>query len=231
MSHRAPPPVENTGLKPLLLCCRPEEGKIGPPDFLAGVPGLAPWEAAVSHSAVEHGWLRVLAARGPVFVEAEADRLLAGLERFDLLVVAPLSLNSLAKFALGLRDSFPARVFGAMADLGRPILLETSGLPRPDTRINPHYAKIYRRYWETLNGGSIAGFTPETFAAVIDRLVRTRRALAGQPPALAGRRVITRDDVLAAYQAMTPLVVPPGTLLTDLAREEAEARGVPIRFE
>lgn len=231
MSNCAPPPAPGTDLRPLLLCCHSEGGAVRLPDFLAGVPGLAPWEAAVSHSAGEHGWVRVLAAHGPVYVAAEADRLLAGLERFDLLVVAPLSLNSLAKFALGLRDSFPSRVFGAMVDLGRPILLETTGLPRPDTRINPHYAKIYRRYWDTLNGGSIAGFTPDTFAIVIDRLARTRRALAGKPPSLAGRGVITRDDVLAAFQAMTPLIVPPGTLLTDLAREEAEARGVPIRFD
>ncbi|NLI74989.1 MAG: hypothetical protein GX442_00945 [Candidatus Riflebacteria bacterium] len=231
MDSRTPPAGEGSPLKPLLVCCYPEDGRFFLPDFCAGIPGLAPWEAAVSQSAAERGWGRALAAGGPTFHEAEADRLLARLPLFDLLVVAPLSLNSLAKFALGLRDSLPARVFGAMADLGRPILLEGSVLPREDSRLNPHFAKIYRRYWDTLRGGTITDFTRDTFAGVVGRLLRTRRALQGKPPLAAGRGVLTRDDVLEAFRAMQPLVVPRGALLTDLAREEAEARGVPLQFE
>lgn len=224
------PVAADQDLKPLLVACFPEGGRFSPPEFPDGIPGLRPWEIALSHSSAERGWLRPLTTRWQVHCGHEADQLLARLSLFDLLIVAPLSLNSLAKFALGLRDSFPSRLFGAMVELGRPILLESTAVPRDDTLINPHFARIYRRYWDSVRGGTVEGFARDDLPAAVARLARSRRALHGRAPAT-GRSVLTRDDVLAAFQALQPLVVPRGALLTDLAREEAQARGVAIRFE
>jgi|GEM_PF-747580 len=229
MNH--PPTVAaDSSIKPLLVACFPEGGLFFFPDFAVGIAGLAPSEIALSHSCQEHGLLRPLAAKWKIHTESEADLVLARIGLFDLLIVAPLSLNSLAKFALGIRDSFPSRVFGAMADCGKPILLESSCIPRDDALLNPHYSKIYRRYWDSVRIGAVSGFSRDGFDSVIFGLNRSRRAILGRP-AVGGRAVLTRDDVLDAFKAMQPLFVPRGALLTDLAREEAVARGVPINYE
>ncbi|HNW36338.1 MAG TPA: flavoprotein [Candidatus Ozemobacteraceae bacterium] len=218
-------------LKPLLVCCHPEQRSCAmSPDELPAAPGLAPWEIALSASAQQDGMLRHMAALGRTFCAHESDDLLAGLGRFDLVVVTPLSLNTLAKFALGLRDSFPSQLLATAAGLGLPILLDERGIPSADSTFNPHLIKVYRRYWEQVRSGTIREFSPDTFSTAVAAVIRTRRAVEHCIPA-AGRSVITRDDVLLAQAALQPLRVPRGSIVTDLAREEAAARNVSFDFE
>ncbi|MBF0500732.1 MAG: hypothetical protein HQM09_11410 [Candidatus Riflebacteria bacterium] len=211
--------------KPLLICCRCEDGRLPSLNALLSTPGLKDWEIAVSRSAREHGLLSIVTRCAPIHLEHEADALLARLNLFGLVVVSPLSLNTLAKAALGIRDSFPSRLIGAAIDAGMPILLDDSGISGIESLVNPHMIKVYRRHWETLRGGSVSAFTTEDFGSRIDGLVRCRRALERKSP-VEGRGVLTRDDVIAAHKAMTPLIIRRGTIVTDLAREEAASLGV-----
>lgn len=221
----------NTTLKPLLVCCHSEQhAETEPLMELPAVAGLAPWEVAISYSAQRHGMLRRMAPSARTFCAHEADELITGLGRFDLIVVFPLSLNTLAKFALGLRDSFPSQLLAAAAELGLPILLDDRAIPAVDSSFNPHLIKIYRRYWEQVRGGTVREFQPEHLSAAVAGLIRTRRAVERAGPAT-GRSVITRDDVILAQSALQPLRVPRGSIVTDLAREEAAARGVSFDFE
>jgi len=218
-------------LKPLLVCCHPEPGGSAlAPDELPTAPGLAQWEIALSASAQQHGMLRQVATLGRTFCAHESEELITGLGRFDLVVVAPLSLNTLAKFALGLRDSFPSQLLAAAAVLGLPILLDERAVPAADSTFNPHLIKVYRRYWDQVRSGTIREFSPETFSTAIAAVIRTRRAVERTIPT-SGRAVITRDDVILAQAALQPLHVPRGSIVTDLAREEAAARNVSFDFE
>lgn len=214
-------------LKPLVLCCLPEHGQ-QPDEALASLPALfrCP-EVALSHSAQQRGWLRNLAGDYPVYCSTDLERLLLKLATYDLLLVNPLSLNTLAKFALGLRDSFPAELLWQFSLLGKPILLAEEVLPSESSAMNPHLVRIYRQHWQNITGGSVSGFTQADLEEKTTRLVRARAIEKGQP--LTGTRVfITRDDIVAAADQLAPLRVPANAIITDIAREEAAARNVVI---
>lgn len=214
-------------LKPLVLCCLPERDE-QPYQALASLPSLfARPEVALSHSAQQRGWLRSLAGDYPVYCQPDLERLILKLSTYDLLIVNPLSLNTLAKFALGLRDSFPAELLWQYSQLGRPVLLAEEALPDDSSAMNPHLVRIYRQHWQTVIGGSVSGFTSDNVAEKASRLLRAKTAIAGQPP-VGARVFITRDDVIAAADSLEPLRVPANAVITDVAREEAAARGIVI---
>ena len=218
-------------LKPLLVCCCPEQNTDADPLIeLPAIAGLSPWEVALSFSAQSRGLLRRMAPLARTFCTHEADELIGGLGRFDLVAVSPLSLNTLAKFALGLRDSFPSRLLAAAAERGLPILLDERQVPTADSSLNPHLMKIYRRYWDQVRSGTVREFHPDRLSEAVAAVIRTRRAADRFAPT-SGRAVITRDDVILAQAALQPLRVPRGAIVTDLAREEAAARGVSFDFE
>ena len=221
---------ELNGFSGLLVLCRPEVVFSCPVEGVLTTPGIRRWELATSLSAQALPGLRQLAGRYPLHASSDLGILLGKLTTFDLVVVSPLSLNTLAKFALGIQDSFPSRLLISAAHAGLPILLDESTVPLGDSALHPHFVKIYRRYWQDLQSSTISGFRPETLLEAVDRLRRGRRALERKAPGT-GRAVITRDEVREAYAAMTPLRVSRGALVTDLAREDAQALGVEIRFE
>lgn len=215
----------NRKLKPLILCCWPDE---------ACEPALSELPAAfeqphiaVSQSAQEHGWLRVLAANYRVFSSVDQKQLILRLNSYDLLIVYPLSLNSLAKFSLGIRDSFPAEVFWQFTRLGKPVLIARQFVPGDDSAMNPHLLKTYRRHFEALTGGTIAAFDADNLELKAAAILRAQAALKNAT-STTGRGVITRDDIIIAAQSLEPLKVEPGCIITDLAREEAEKLGVTI---
>ncbi|OGK06849.1 MAG: hypothetical protein A2W80_07105 [Candidatus Riflebacteria bacterium GWC2_50_8] len=214
-------------LTPLLLCCLPETDQ-QPYQALTSLPPIfSRPEIALSHSAQQRGWLRHLAGDYPVYCQPDCERLVLKLKTYDLLIVNPLSLNTLAKFALGLRDSFPAELLWQFSQLGRPILLAEDALPEDSTAMNPHLVRIYRQHWQTVTGGSVSGFNSENLAEKAARMIRARSAAKGQQ--IVGARIfITRDDVIAASDSLEPLRVPFNAVITDIAREEAAARGVVI---
>jgi len=227
---RATQGLSGTGMKPLLLVCRPDFRLDDPLEIIPRHPALNALEIAVSRSAEEHGLVKPLAGGWPVFLAHEADALLRRLALFDLLIVCPLSLNTLAKFALGLKDSFPAQVLSMAAELGKPILLDSSAIPSPDSALNPHLFKIYKRYWDSVRGGTVREYHHHRLEDALTALVRHHRLQTSReaPP---GRGVITRDDVWAARDGLGFLKVPPGSLITDLAREEAQSLGIRIIIE
>jgi len=215
-------------LKPLVLFCLPEKPEAAVSAMELELPPLfSRPDYAVSLSAQQHGWLRKLAFAGRVFAAPDCESLTLKLNSYDLLIANPLSLNTLAKFALGLRDSFPAEILYRFAELGKPILLSESCLPDEKTSMNPHLVKIYRRHWQTVTSGTVSGFSPETITMTATRMIRAKAAAARQPIS-GGRVFITRDDIISASESLEPLRVPHNAIITDVAREEAEHRGVVI---
>ncbi len=214
-------------LKPLILSCWPESGAFLLPEELGLSSAFAAADVAVSYSAQQNGMVRQLAFTHKTFVAADCESLILRLNTYDLLLVFPLSLNTLAKFALGLRDSFPAELLWKFSELGKPILLYEKGLPDDRQTMNPHLLKIYRRYWQQLIGGTVAGFDLDNLSQISARLIRAK-SVANRLPAVGARVFITRDDIIEASASLEPLLLPSNAVVTDVAREEAEARGVVI---
>ncbi|MBI3039635.1 hypothetical protein HYY75_11435 [bacterium] len=217
-------------LKPLLICCYPESGIFPPLEFFFNHPYFSNLEMVISSSIEKTLKFRQWALKCPVHFPDESDSLLNRLEVFQLVIVCPLSLNSLAKFSLGIRDSAPGRIMFSAAAAGIPILLEISEVPKDDSPINPHFFKIYRRYLETVSGGTIIPFFFDSFDSSLQKIIRNRRSL-NNLPSTEGKVVITRDDVLSAHSAVLPLKVPKGSIITHLALDEAKALGVSIEFD
>lgn len=215
-------------LRPLVLFCLPEQRPAVVDFAVLDLPPLfSQPDYAVSWSAQQNGWLRTLARDHRAFCQPDCENLVLRLNSYDLLIACPLSLNTLAKFALGLRDSFPAEILWQFSALGKPILLDESCLPDEKTAMNPHLIKIYRRHWQAITGGTVSGFNRDNLSEIATRMIRARAATARQ--AVPGSRVfITRDDVIAAAASLEPMRLPYNSIITDAAREEAEARGVVI---
>lgn len=214
-------------LKPLIVSCLPESGRlISPAGLCTGSLFVRP-DIAISYSAQERGWLRVLANDFRVFCQTDCENLTLRLNSYDLLIAAPLSLNTLAKFALGIRDSFPAELLWQFSCLGKPILLAEDCLPDEKQAMNPHLARIYRQHWQTVVGGTVAGFNADNLSEKVQKLIRAKMVASRQP--ISSERVfITRDDVIVAAESLEPMRVPANAIITDMAREEASARGVII---
>jgi hypothetical protein len=123
------PSATRITLKPLIVSCLPESGRFVSPAEICIDPLFARPDIAISHSAQERGWLRALAGDFRVFCQTDCASLTLRLNTYDLLIAAPLSLNTLAKFALGIRDSFPAELLWQFSSLGKPILLDETCLP------------------------------------------------------------------------------------------------------
>jgi len=219
------------GLRPLFLACWPESGCLGHFTELISHNSFYGVEVAVSFSAAERGLGRRLAKEYPVFFPATASLLFHKLSNFDLVVVCPLSLNTLAKFALGIQDSFPSSVLASAASVGVPILLDDSNLPMREGSTNPHLIRMYLKHWDQVIGGRVHQFTAPDLSQILLRIQRNRRQLAAGTTANPLREVITRDDVIAAYNAMQPLLISRRAIITPLARDEAKDLGVTLQFQ
>lgn len=222
--------MKDDRLKPLLLVCQADSEACIAPEALACLPFVRGLEIAVSQSALNCLSIKSWAGSWPIFLSDDAESFLARLPLFHCLIVSPLSLNTLAKFALGLRDSFPSRILSSAMQAGTPILLDGGAIPDAASTMNPHFLRLYRRYWEDVQGSLVKGFSGSSLEELLAGMLRHRRAENGRP-STAGRVVITRDDVVLAGNSLSPLLVPRGALITDLAREEAEKRGVVFSFE
>lgn len=188
------------------------------------------FDIALSSSSQERGWLQRLSGFKNYFCSADKDKLLLKLNSYDFIVAYPLSFNTLAKFALGIRDSFPSEVLAYAADIGKPILLHEQTLVDAEVGMNPHLTKVYKRHWDALTSGTITGFNSENLDKKITRLIRAKKNNASLQ--IDGARMfITKDDVIIASESLEPLRVPSNAIITDLAKEEATMRGVSIVVE
>lgn len=215
-------------LKPLVLCCQPESGLQTDPGELCCAGFFTKPDLAVSLSAQEKGALRSLAANYRVYCAPDCESLTLKLNTYDLLIASPLSLNTLAKFALGIRDSFPAELLWQFSSLGKPILLDETCLPDESSAMNPHLIKVYKRHWQNIIGGTVAGFNPENIDVVATKLIRAKAIDKKINPVSGARVFVTREDVIIASESLEPMRVPYSAIITDVAREEADARGIVI---
>lgn len=213
-------------LNPLILCCRAESG-FAPASLLLPDCFVEPEMVVVSDSAVNEGYIGSLSKSFKICTNADLKNLLLKLATWDIMIVTPLSLNSLAKFALGIRDSLPSELFWQFSRLARPILLDDSCLPNEKSDINPHLYKTYKNHWQNIIGGTIDGFNQENLQQKAASVIRARQAI-NRKTFSQSRVFITKDDVIEASKGLEPLSVPYGSVITDLAREEAEKLGVKI---
>jgi phosphopantothenoylcysteine synthetase/decarboxylase len=216
-----------TKLRPLVIYCCPEVGQFFPVENTDFPANFAPAEIAVSKSAQDRGWVRKLSFSFKTWVGADSEKLLLRLNTYDLILVYPLSLNTLAKFALGIQDSFPTSILFEAAALGKPILLNDQFIPSLESHMNPHLIRIYRQHWERILSGTVASFNFSNLEEITAKIIRQKQINAQLPPE-SNRQFITRDDVIVASESLEPLKISASAIVTDLAREEADARGVII---
>lgn len=221
-------------LKPLWLVCYQYDITFIEPDFIFQNKYLKSPDILVSFSAYENGWYRKYSSYQNVVVynHSEIEKVLLKADVYDLLIVAPLSFNSLAKFSLGLQDSAPTYIFSKFVQLGKPVLLETSHISTSLKNVNPYFIKIYKKYLQDLIGGTITEFKISNFSMFVDKIVKQRRNIITQKKILEStRNVITKEDVINAYNAMMPIIVNSKAIITPLALEEAERLGVEVKYE
>ena len=219
----------NLKLKPLIIYCCPEAEVYFPVEDFNFPAFFDRPEVALSYSAEQKGWARLLNQNHKTHVSANAESFLLKLNTFDIFIVFPLSLNTLAKFALGLQDSYPCRILHKAAQLGKPVLLNDQFLPENESSMNPHLIRVYRQHWETVTSGTIAGFNFENLEQIAAKILRNKTSnnnslLHDQ----SNREFITRDDILVAAESLGPLKASRNAVITDLAKETAEELGVAI---
>ncbi|MGM0598809.1 MAG: flavoprotein [Candidatus Rifleibacteriota bacterium] len=219
----------NLKLKPLIIYCCPESETYFPVEASHFPRFFDRPEIALSKSAELKGWARLLNFEYKTHVEANGESFLLKLNTFDIFIVYPLSLNTLAKFALGLQDSYPCKILQKAAQLGKPVLLNDQFLPEADSSMNPHLIRVYRQHWETITSGTIAGFNFDNLEQVTAKILRNKtsnnNSLLHDKNS---REFITRDDILVAAESLGPLKVSAKAVITDLAKETAEELGVAI---
>jgi hypothetical protein len=138
------------------------------------------------------------------------------MEGFEEVWLSELKVGDVAKMALGLFDT-PAleAVFQALS-LGKKVYAEPLKLPQS---CPPALANLLKGYWNTLLSYGVIPAGKETPSP----------APATSPPK---RMIITQDDIREAKEkGLQVLLLPPRSIVTDLARELAERLGIQIKEE
>ena len=217
-------------LRALIICCNYENGKFFDPLDLPLPSVVDSFDIAVSSSAQEAGFLNKLSGFRHYFCATDKSKLLLQINSYDFVITFPISLNTLAKFALGLRDSFPSEVLAVAAEIGKPILLFEKVMDFVESFANPNLKRIYKNHWTNIIGGNIASFNLENLS---ERLVRLMRAKQNNAKIKidGARTFITKEDIILASESLAPLKIPSNAIVTDVAKEEANLRGVVIIVE
>ncbi len=149
----------------------------------------------------------------------------------SLVIFPDISTNSLNKAALGITDSVPTRAVAQALTTNACLFLETG---------SPESAVVGLSRLETLRrlerrGAVIAGkqdFVEQLRRAARPLLAGSFTSMSGAPSSgrsPAGRVVVTAEDVVeAARRGRSRVVLPPGAIVTDRAREEARRRAVKL---
>jgi hypothetical protein len=122
-------------------------------------------------------------------------------------------------------------ILQSAAEAGIPILINQSFIPEPENHMNPHLIRVYRKHWQDLQSGTIAGFSLETLDENARKILRNKYAADHSISLESNREIITREDVISASEALAPIKVSARAIITDIAKEEAQARGVTIIIE
>jgi hypothetical protein len=193
------------------------EGMRGPlppipsPSGGEGVPVLV----IMLHSSPPSNLLQMLREQGknPVLWQRNLP-----MENFEEVWLSELKVGDVAKMALGLFDT-PAleAVFQALS-LGKKVYAEPLKLPQS---CPPALANLLKGYWDTLLSYGVIPTGKETPSPA--------SAPATSPPQ---RMIITQDDIREAKEkGLQVLLLPPNSIVTDMARELAERLGIQIKEE
>lgn len=216
-------------LKPLIIYCCPENGQFYPIEMSDMPAFFEKPEIAISYSSEKKGWARRLGFDFKVHTGNSLESFRLKLNTFDIIIAYPLSLNTMSKFSLGIQDSFPTALLSESAALGKPILLNDQFIPSLESHLNPHLIRTYRNHWNRLLSGTIKGFNLDNLAEIAVKILRNKSSKAKVSP-FAGRTIITREDIILAADSLEPLTIPSNAIVTDLAKEEAAARGVVLLY-
>ena len=192
-----------------------EEPKGPPPQIPSpsggeGVPVLV----IMLHSSPPSNLLQMLREQGknPVLWQRNLP-----MENFEEVWLSELKVGDVAKMALGLFDT-PAleAVFQALS-LGKKVYAEPLKLPQS---CPPALANLLKGYWETLLSYGVIPAGKETPSP------------ARSTSSPSKRMIITQDDVREAKEkGLQVLLLPPNSIVTDMARELAERLGIQIKEE
>jgi len=217
-------------LKALIVCCYPENGVFLDPADIIFPSVVTTFDVAVSSSAQDYGWLKKMSGYKNFYCDSDKKKLILKINSYDFMLAYPLSLNTLAKFTLGIRDSFPSEILAAYADICKPILLYENAITYIDECANPNFKRIYKNHWNNILGGSITSFNLENLDKKLNRLIRAKQNNA-IVKVVGARSFITKEDIILASESLEPLKVSSSTIITDVAKEEAVIRGVEIIVE
>ncbi|MBC7330440.1 hypothetical protein H5T88_08800 [bacterium] len=140
------------------------------------------------------------------------------MEGFEEVWLSELRVSDVAKMALGLFDT-PAleAVFQALSS-GKKVYAEPLKLPQA---CPPALANLLKGYWETLLSYGVIPAGKETPSPA--------PAPSTSPPQ---RMIITQDDIREAKEkGLQVMLLPPNSIVTDMARELAERLGIQIKEE
>ena len=157
----------------------------------------------------------------------------------EALLAPGLSTNTAAKVALGIEDSVPSRLIRAMLVTGKPVCVGTDmvghrqlmqdhmpGAPPAVVRIAEDHLHTVQQMGVRFTPGNLAGCVTEILRPEVND---TPERLSRQKPS-AKRVFVTAEDVWeATSRGQKEMLVEPGAVVTDQAREYAASRGVVLR--
>ncbi|MGC8843578.1 MAG: hypothetical protein ACP5KZ_02910 [bacterium] len=134
------------------------------------------------------------------------------LEGFKEIWLSGVKLSDVAKMALGLFDTPPLEAVLSALSNGMKVFAEPLKLPQ---NCPPALANLFNSYWETLLSFGITPWEEQKAPSVTS------------PPQ---RMIITQEDIWEAKgKGLQVLLLPSGSIVTDMARELAERLGIQIK--
>jgi len=138
---------------------------------------------------------------------------------FEEVWLSDVRISDIAKMALGLFDTPALEAVLQVLSSGKKVYAEPLKLPQ---NCPPALANLLRGYWETLLSFGVIPAEKETPSP-------TLAPSTSSPPQ---RMIITQDDVREAKEkGLQVLLLPPNSIVTDMARELAERLGIQIKEE
>lgn len=194
------------------------EGTKGPPPQIpsqSGGEGI-PVLVIGLHSSPPQNLLQKLREEGkqPVIWQKNLS-----MEGFEEVWLSDVRISDIAKMALGLFDTPALEAVLQVLSSGKKVYAEPLKLPQ---NCPPALANLLRGYWETLLSFGVIPAEKETPSP-------TLAPSTSSPPQ---RMIITQDDIREAKEkGLQVLLLPPSSIVTDMARELAERLGIQIKEE
>lgn len=183
----------------------------------------------------------------PHVSEVDEGRWLSALKNARLVAAPLLSVNTLSKLALLVADTLPGNLLLHALFMGKPVVAAVDGV-HPDDRDRRRLgfasgnAELRRAVRDRLETVARYGCVLSDLRSLRGRILQAVEAGAPEPTLAGGmspvfgemtrgrgRRVITASDVRLLSASSGVLTIPAGSLLTPLAREVAERRGVRLQ--